>query len=145
MTTANLAMLKGLEAELETDFELRLPGTLNVATTPAMVEHLHESALAQQAAGIDVRWLDAYEARQLMPALAESILGAEYATEPGHLWPFKLVHGFANAARRLGAEFRLGVTVERLVRRGDRVVGVVVDGRRSTPSRSSSAPTPTRP
>ena len=128
MTTANLAMLKGLEAELETDFELRLPGTLNVATTPAMVEHLHESALAQQAAGIDVRWLDAYEARQLMPALSESILGAEYATEPGHLWPFKLVHGFANAARWLGAEFRLGVTVERLLRRGDRVVGVVVDG-----------------
>lgn len=128
MTTANLEMLKGLEAELDTDFELRLPGTLNVATTPAMVEQLHESALAQQAAGIDVRWLDAYETRQLMPALSESILGAEYAREPGHVWPFKLVHGFANAARRLSAEFRLGVTVERLVRQGDRVIGVVVDG-----------------
>ncbi len=128
ITTANLNLVKSLEDELETDFELRLPGNLNVATNEAQWHHLEESYREQKAAGLNVALLDAYETRQLMPALSESIVGSEYARDPGHLWPFKLVHGFANAARRHGAEFRLGVTVERLVRRGDRVVGVVVDG-----------------
>jgi sarcosine oxidase subunit beta len=65
----------------------------------------------------------------MMPALTEQAIGAEFTNGAGHLWPFKLVHGFANAARRLGAEFRQGVTVERLARDGDRVTGVVVDGK----------------
>lgn len=128
ITSANLNMVKSLAEELETDFELRLPGTLNVATTEAQWEHLQASYREQKAAGLNVDLLDGYETRQVMPALSESILGSEFGRDPGHLWPFKLVHGFANAARRLGAEFRLGVHVERLARQGDRVVGVVVEG-----------------
>ncbi|MDQ2683008.1 MAG: FAD-binding oxidoreductase [Chloroflexota bacterium] len=130
LTSANFAMLKGLAEELETDFELRLPGTLNVATTEAMWLHLTESVERQRAAGLDVELLDAAETRKLMPALTTDILGSELSRNAGHLWPFRLVHGFANAARRLGAEFRLGVQVERLIRTGDRVTGVVINGER---------------
>ena len=128
ITSANLELMKRLPTELETDFELRLPGTLNVAVTPEQHAHLVESVEAQKAAGLNVEMLDADDARKLMPALAPTILGAEFSHDPGHLWPFKLVHGFAHAARRLGAEFRLNTTVERLLRRGDGVVGVVANG-----------------
>jgi glycine/D-amino acid oxidase-like deaminating enzyme len=38
------------------------------------------------------------------------------------------VHAFAGAAGHFGAEFRVGKPVERLLRDGDRVTGVVVDG-----------------
>ena len=129
ITSANLALLKQLPDELETDFELRLPGTMNVAMSEAHWEHLQSSIVEQRAGGLDVTMIDGYEARQMMPALTEQAIGAEFTNGAGHLWPFKLVHGFANAARRLGAEFRQGVTVERLARDGNRVTGVVVDGK----------------
>lgn len=130
LTLANLGMLKGLAEELDADFELRLPGTLDVATSPEMVAHLHESSQVQRAAGLNVEWLDTQQARELMPSLSEDILGAEYAIDRGHLWPFGLVHGFANAARRHGAEIRTWVNVTGLIRVGDRVTGVVVNGER---------------
>jgi sarcosine oxidase subunit beta len=128
LTTANLALLRGLPEELGADFELRLPGSLDVITTPEQHAHLAAAIAEQRAAGIDVSLLDAREARELMPALAPSILGAAFAAERGHLWPFALVHAFAAAARRHGAELRVGVEVERLLRRGERVVGVVAGG-----------------
>jgi sarcosine oxidase subunit beta len=63
-----------------------------------------------------------------MPALSEAILGAEFAPGHGHLWPFALVLAFADAARRLGATIRVGADVARLLRRGERVVGVETGG-----------------
>jgi len=130
LTTANLELLRSLPNELGADIELRLPGTLDVITTPEQHAHLSASVAEQQAAGIEATLLDAPEARELMPALSPSILGAAYAAGRGHLWPFALVHAFADAARRHGAEIRVGASaeVERFHRRGDRVTGVVAGG-----------------
>jgi len=128
LTKRNLDLLRDLGAELETDFQLRLPGTLDVITTPEQHAHLAESIAEQRAAGIPVDLLDPQAARELMPALSPDILGAAYAPGRGHLWPFALVNGFADAARRLGAEIRTWTAVDRLLREGDRVVGVVVRG-----------------
>ncbi len=130
LTAANLALMRDLPQELGADFELRLPGTLDVATTPEQHAHLVESVRDQQASGQDVHLLDRTEARALMPALSEAILGATLAPGRGHLWPFALVHGFADAARRHGAIIQTGVAVDRLLREGDRVVGVEVGGER---------------
>lgn len=128
VTRANLAMLRGLPEELGEGFALTLSGALDVITTPEQHAHLEASVADQRAAGIDVALLDREEARAAMPALAPSILGAGFSAERGHLWPFALVHAFAAAARRHGAEIGVGVAVERLLRRGDRVVGVVAGG-----------------
>jgi sarcosine oxidase, subunit beta len=125
---ANIALVRNLAEELDADFELRWSGGMTLALTEANWQHIQESYRLQKAAGLDVQLLDAYETRQAMPALTEAVIGSDFARGQGHLWPFKLVHGFANAARRFGAEFRLGVTVEKLVRSGDRVTGVMVDG-----------------
>jgi glycine/D-amino acid oxidase-like deaminating enzyme len=126
LTTANLEMIRRLPEEFDADFELRLPGTLDVATTEAHVEHLKRSVELQCAAGLDVHWLDARQTKSMMPALSDDILGAEYKPGMGHLWPFALVHAFANAARRHDALFRTWTEVQRLHHRGDRVAGVVL-------------------
>jgi sarcosine oxidase, subunit beta len=128
LTSANLEMVQGLPEELGVDFELQQPGTLTIATTSELAEHLQESVVLQRAAGLDVTWLDRAEAQSLMPALTDAILGAEYTRRSGHLWPFALVNGFAAAAKRYGATIQTGVTVERLLRSGDRVTGVVANG-----------------
>ena len=129
ITKGNLEMLKGLSDELDADFQLRLPGTLDVITTEDELQHLTESVAEQRAAGIPIELLGPEDARRLQPALSPSILGAAYAPGRGHLWPFSLVHGFANAARRHGATFRTWTTAERLHIVNDRVAGVIVDGR----------------
>ncbi|MDP9366786.1 MAG: FAD-binding oxidoreductase [Chloroflexota bacterium] len=130
LTTANLALMRDLPEELGTDFELRLPGTLDVATTPEQHAHLVESVRDQRASGQDVHLLDRAETRALMPVLSEAILGASFAPGRGHLWPFALVHGFADAARRHGATIRTGVAVDSLLREEGRVVGVEAGGER---------------
>jgi sarcosine oxidase subunit beta len=130
LTRANLAMLREVTEELGVDIELRLPGTLDVITTSAQHAHLTAAVAEQSAAGIDISLLDTREARELLPALSPAILGAAFAAGRGHLWPFALVHAFAGAARRHGADLRVGTAVERLLREGDRVVGVVAGGER---------------
>jgi len=128
LNSANLDLVQGLPEELGVDFELRQPGSLTVATTPAHAAQLQDSVVQQRAAGLDVRWLDRADAQSLMPALTDAILGAEFTLRSGHLWPFALVNGFAAAAKLHGATIRTGVTVEHLARRGEQVIGVVANG-----------------
>jgi sarcosine oxidase, subunit beta len=129
LTSANLRMMRQLPDELGVDFELRLPGTLDIATTSAQWAHLNESVRIQRESGLDVELLDAHQTRRLMPAVTGDIYGAKLARGHGHLWPFALVSSFAAAAVRQGAEIRTGVTVERLHRHADDVRGVVtIDG-----------------
>jgi glycine/D-amino acid oxidase-like deaminating enzyme len=128
LTTANLRLLRDLPDELGADVELRLPGTLDVITTPEQHAHLAAAVAEERAAGIDIEMLDREQAREAMPALSPHILGAAYAHGRGHLWPFAVVNAFADAARRHGAEIRTEVAVERLWRDGDRVRGVVAGG-----------------
>ena len=128
ITSANLRLLKALHEELDKDFELRLPGSMDVITTPEQLAHAKEAVVTKHSAGSDVELLDSETARSIMPALSPRVLGATYARDRGHLWPFALVTGMADAAARAGAEIRIGARVQRLARSGDRVTGVVVDG-----------------
>ncbi len=128
LTTENLRILKSLADELDRDFELRLTGTMDVITTPEQLAHLAPAVATEREAGIDIELIDAAAAHAIMPALSPHILGAAYARDRGHLWPFALVNGMADAAKRAGAEMRTGTRVERLAWAGDRVAGVVAEG-----------------
>lgn len=128
LTTANLALMKTLAAELGKDFDLRLTGTMDVITTQEQLAHLERAVAAEREAGIDIELLDPDAARAVMPNLAPAILGAAYTRDRGHLWPFALVTAMADEAARRGVEIRTGVEVERLARSGDRVGGVIAAG-----------------
>src|SRR5215207_7885190 len=128
ITSANLQLLKSLHDELDQDFELRLPGSMDVLTTPEQMAHARETVITMHEAGSDVELLDRATARSIMPSLSPRILGATYTRDRGHLWPFALVTGMADAATREGAQIRTGARVERLARSGDRVTGIVANG-----------------
>ncbi len=128
LTTANFKLLKQIPDELGIDFSLRLPGSMDVITTEEQYRHLQAAVAAEQEAGIEVELIDGPAARSIMPALAPDILGAAYVEDRGHIWPFALVNGMADAAARFGAEIRSGVTVDRLHMAGGRVAGVVANG-----------------
>jgi glycine/D-amino acid oxidase-like deaminating enzyme len=128
LTTANLALMKQIPIELGIDFSLRLPGSMDVITTEEQYRHLQAAVAAEQEAGIEVELIDGPAARSIMPALSPDILGAAYVEDRGHIWPFALVNGMADAAARFGAEIRCGLTVDGLLKAGDRVTGVVANG-----------------
>ena len=115
LTSTNLRMMTTIGDELGIDFQLRRPGSLDVATTDAQWRHLEEAVVAQKQAGLNVELLDAHEARKMQPALTPDILGAKFAAGHGHLWPFALVHGLAKSAANLGANIRTGTTVFNLI------------------------------
>jgi glycine/D-amino acid oxidase-like deaminating enzyme len=128
ITSANLGLLKTLHDEIDKNFELRLPGSMELLTTPEQLAHAQQAVVTKADAGSDIELIDTETARSIMPALSPHVLATTFTRDRGHLWPFALVTGMADAAARAGAEIRTGATVERLARSEDRVTGVVVDG-----------------
>jgi sarcosine oxidase subunit beta len=85
----------------------------------------------QRSLGVDVRVLSADEARELSPGIApDGIVGATYCPDDGIADPSGLTLGYGTAARRAGAEIRLGVEASSIEVEGGRAVGVTTaDGR----------------
>lgn len=84
----------------------------------------HNIAL-QRELGIDVRWLSAQSLADIDPnaRLGEDELAA-YEAEAGYVEAVQVVASYAEAARRCGADIRLGVEVRSLLIEGGKVVGV---------------------
>lgn len=128
LTTANLRLMKKLAEELDKEFELTMTGSLDVIMTEEQHAHLRSVVGAERESGVAIELIDAAAARAVMPALSPHVLGAAYSPDRGHLWPFALVTGMADAAVRHDAEIRTFTRVDLLIRSGDRVTGVVANG-----------------
>lgn len=125
LTHENLRLIRDeLPTELGEDFSLRLNGSLDIATTEEQWEHLVETTQATSDLGADVRLLDQQELRDLVPVVADSVLGAKFARNGGHLWPFSLVHALANGARRHGALIFPWTSALEILMSNDVVTGV---------------------
>src|SRR5581483_6953999 len=81
-------------------------------------------------AALPVEVLDAREARAREPALAPWVGGAIFVAGDHWVNNQRLVVAYAQAAAAAGVEVLTGHTVSRLVVEGDRVRGVVAEGRR---------------
>ncbi|RMF86623.1 MAG: FAD-binding oxidoreductase, partial [Nitrospinota bacterium] len=116
----------GLAEELDTDLEYEREGNMiRVVEREEELEVVQAFVQQQnQVPGVTMQFLDGKEARELEPALSPHILGATFCPADGHLNPFKLVYGYARAARRLGAKILIHTPVTGFrVERG-RVEGV---------------------
>ena len=67
------------------------------------------------------------QVRRLVPPIRDDVLGASYSPDDAQIVTQTVVEAFARGARAHGATIREGVTVDRLVVDGDRVVGVDTD------------------
>ncbi len=125
LTSENLRMIREeLPREMEDDFSLRLPGTLDIATNEEQLEHLRSSTRAQRELGSEVEMLDLPALKSMVPVISDKVLGAKFARSSGHLWPFQLVHALANGARTFGAEFYPWTPATGIVKTGGAVQGV---------------------
>ena len=86
---------------------------------------LDANLVMQQELGIDVRLVSAQVLADIDPnaRLAEDEIAA-FEAEAGHVEAVQVVASYAEAARKLGADIRLGVEVREVVKQGGKIVGV---------------------
>lgn len=126
LTSENLRMLREeLPRELEDEFSLRIPGTIDVATNEEQLEHLKAGTRVQKDLGADVEMLDVTSLKSMVPVISDKVLGAKFARGGGHLWPFQLVHALANGGRRFGVEFHQWTPATNIVTMNGEVQAVV--------------------
>jgi sarcosine oxidase subunit beta len=126
LSLASADLYPDLEAELDTDLEYERQGNMiHVVEHESEVEAVQWFVRQQnRVPGVELQFLDAHDARELEPALSPHIVGATFCAADGHLNPFKLVHGYARAARRLGARIFTHTPVTGMVINNGRIEGV---------------------
>lgn len=116
-----------LDERLERPTGYRRTGNLRVALDDQDLEALRASARVQQQGGLDVRLLDADEARREVPRLADAVLGATYCPSDGQAEPRRTIAAWQTAAERMGVTLCPGREVLSIRVDGARVAGVETD------------------
>jgi glycine/D-amino acid oxidase-like deaminating enzyme len=132
ISRAGRALYPELLRELPGGFEFRPSGGLMYFTTPEQGAIFESFVAARREDGLDMSLIDGAEVRRLVPPIREDVLGASYCTEDAQIVTPTVVDALARGARAHGATIREGVTVDRLVLDGDRVVGLDTDDGRLT-------------
>lgn len=87
-----------------------------VLVQPADIENARANVAMQRSLGVDVRLLSPEEAAELEPRMnVQDVGAAAWEPEAGYADPVSVANGFADAARRVGADLRIGVKAERIV------------------------------
>jgi sarcosine oxidase subunit beta len=131
-----VSLLAEYRKELDTDFEFRQVGSIDVATSEKECQDLAELCSLQNAAGdTDVEFLDSRRLREVSPYLNESFPGARFRWSDGNVYPFKLVFALLDRAKKMGATVHVRRPVDRLVVESGRVRGVESAGERFSAER----------
>ena len=127
ISRAGRALYPDLLRELPGGFEFRPSGGLMYFTTPEQGTIFEAFVAARQADGLDMSLIDGADVRRLVPPIRADVLGASYCAEDAQIVTSTVVEALVRGARAHGASIREGLTVDRLVLDGDRVVGVETD------------------
>jgi sarcosine oxidase subunit beta len=124
LAQASQRLYASLSAEIGTDVEYQVSGTLIVTETEHELRFCSELATEMEAAGVTIEVLGPQACRQLNRLLEGPILGGIYCPTDAHINPFKVTHGFAQAASQLGAEVLVQTACEGVEQEHGRVTGV---------------------
>ncbi|MCL5045237.1 MAG: FAD-binding oxidoreductase [Actinobacteria bacterium] len=94
----------GLSRELDYDIEYHPKGGMIAIENQEQMEVMEGVIARQREGGLDVRLLTGDEARRREPVLADHVVAAAHSPQDAEVNPFRLAHGFARAARKLGAK-----------------------------------------
>jgi glycine/D-amino acid oxidase-like deaminating enzyme len=116
-----------LVEEMPASIEYRRGGGMVVIETEEEFLAMERYVQEQRQTGLEVALLDIAAARRKEPELSESLVGAAYSPLDGQVNPIALTHGFALAARALGARIKTHTEVKGVRTEGGRVTGVETD------------------
>lgn len=110
--------------EIGCDSGYRPRGYLFLACNDDDLTLLRDAQRVQHACGMtDSRMISAEEARELNPAIGDAtVIGGSFCPTDGFVRPMSILHGYADAAKRLGARFEFDVEHRGFVMDGDRAI-----------------------
>jgi sarcosine oxidase subunit beta len=121
-------LLENFKAETGEDGIFDQCGYLFLVTTPEDEETFRKNMELQLANGVPVVWLTPDDIHDLTPNVRlDDVLGGTFSGKDGIGDPHVFTHGYANAAKRLGATFELETEVTDIKVEGGKVVGVVTN------------------
>lgn len=127
LARAAVALWGELDQVLGADLRYRRRGNLRLARTEAEVPVIERLVTEQAAAGLEIRFLNRAELREVAPAISAEVLAASFCPSDGHADPDRSVQAFVDAAARLGAERRWGEQALAIAVEHGRVAGVRTD------------------
>lgn len=123
----SVELFAGMEQALGQDPGYRKSGYLFLAT-PENADAARANIAMQRGLGIDTRWVPADELASLHPWIStEGVAGAASEAAGGYADPVRSVEAYLEAFRREGGEARTRLSCRGLLRRGDRIAGIVTD------------------
>ena len=115
-----------LDQELDYQTEYDQGGYLILAYTDQEVEQYKKNVAMQQGLGLNVRFVDAQDAREIAPHLnTDGVLCATYCPSDGSANPFFVTQAYAEAAKKRGVQIELYTPVTNIKKRGNKVISVV--------------------
>ncbi len=112
LAMASRKIFENLSEELETDIDYVQGGYLILAYTDEEAERFKKNVEMQKRLGLEVEYLSPEEAQKIVPFLnLEGVKSATFCPTDGHANPFKVTYGYAEAAKRLGAEIMVDTEV----------------------------------
>jgi sarcosine oxidase subunit beta len=129
LSLSSIAVWETFEEVLDTDIAYRRSGYLFCARTEETAAEFAESVAMQRERGVPSELLSPREAREVCPGLKlEEFRAATYCPIDGFADPHLALQGFATEARKAGVEVHTETPVAGLLRDGNRVTGVEIDG-----------------
>jgi len=126
---ASLELLKSLEFELETGFDLQQFGALDIASSESEIDEILEMVRNQRDGGDEgVNFLEREGILSKLPLVGESAIAAKYTETDGSLDPIKLTCSLARTAyKKYNIDILTNTKVIRLIKKRNRVTGILTD------------------
>jgi sarcosine oxidase subunit beta len=135
LSTLSIQMMERFSDEMEQDIDLNLVGYLFLLSSEEQMADFQRNAELQRSLGIETELLDRDEIARRAPLINLDadpvIIGGTNYYRDGLADPNSIVQGYAKQARRLGVDIHTNTPVRRILRQGDRIIGVeTADGQR---------------
>ncbi|MBU6997474.1 MAG: FAD-binding oxidoreductase [Theionarchaea archaeon] len=123
----SVRLFEQLSVELDTDIEYEQGGYLIIAYEDE-VDQFKRNVRLQNSLGLESRFITPEEAREIVPLLnIDPIAGATFCQTDGHANPFRVVHGYARKAQKMGVEISKFTAVTGIVVEDGQIRAVKTD------------------
>jgi len=121
-------MFEDLDEELEEDIEFYQGGYLVLSFDQEEADEFKENVKLQNSLGVESEFLSPEEAKKIVPELDISdVVAATFNQSDGTIYPFKVIHGYANRVREMGIDIKEHTEVEDIVTEGNEIKKVKTD------------------
>lgn len=115
MAIESIKLYDDLEKELGVDLELEKRGGLIIIHSKREMEILTDYVKRQNESGANIEMIDAKTIKEMVPQVAEDVLGGSFSRDDSVVNPLNLTHGLLSNAVKKGAVIKQNTQVEDIV------------------------------